>query len=238
MRCMTNTPVVVREGATVYATGTYAEVEDGKLLEQLMASVGYCTEVEEDLIDAVTGLSGSGPAYVSHLYNVKCVLQFCLTCSNCEKLVLWIVFLHSIIVTIIIVALQAFTAVDALADGGVKMGLPRRLAIRLGAQALLVFYLFYFFEFMCYMYVLSVMLFGSFFIMLLLVLGGISDAFQVMYTNISGLDSHLNSDVNSFMCTVPEKSINPILIEFCNFAGCQLQSVLVGSRHSLKYTVY
>ncbi|XP_067087753.1 pyrroline-5-carboxylate reductase 1a [Osmerus mordax] len=94
MRCMTNTPVVVREGATVYATGTHAQVEDGKLLEQLMSSVGYCTEVEEDLIDAVTGLSGSGPAY-------------------------------------------AFTALDALADGGVKMGLPRRLAVRLGAQALL-----------------------------------------------------------------------------------------------------
>ncbi|KAM9002777.1 pyrroline-5-carboxylate reductase 2 isoform 2-T2 [Sarcophilus harrisii] len=64
IRCMTNTPVVVREGATVYATGTHALVEDGKLLEQLMSSVGFCTEVEEDLIDAVTGLSGSGPAYV------------------------------------------------------------------------------------------------------------------------------------------------------------------------------
>ncbi|KAG9461983.1 hypothetical protein GDO78_015200, partial [Eleutherodactylus coqui] len=63
IRCMTNTPVIVREGATVYATGTHAEVEDGKLLEQLMQSVGFCTEVEEDLIDAVTGLSGSGPAY-------------------------------------------------------------------------------------------------------------------------------------------------------------------------------
>lgn len=64
IRCMTNTPVVVREGATVYATGTHAQVEDGRLLEQLMGSVGFCTEVEEDLIDAVTGLSGSGPAYV------------------------------------------------------------------------------------------------------------------------------------------------------------------------------
>ncbi|XP_069340715.1 pyrroline-5-carboxylate reductase 2 isoform X2 [Eulemur rufifrons] len=63
IRCMTNTPVVVREGATVYATGTHALVEDGQLLEQLMRSVGFCTEVEEDLIDAVTGLSGSGPAY-------------------------------------------------------------------------------------------------------------------------------------------------------------------------------
>ena len=39
---------------------------------------------------------------------------------------------------LMIVALQAFTAVDALADGGVKMGLPRRLAVRLGAQALMV----------------------------------------------------------------------------------------------------
>uniref|UniRef100_A0A096NTK9 Pyrroline-5-carboxylate reductase n=2 Tax=Papio anubis TaxID=9555 RepID=A0A096NTK9_PAPAN len=94
IRCMTNIPVVVREGATVYATGTHAQVEDGRLLEQLLNSVGFCTEVEEDLIDAVTGLSGSGPAY-------------------------------------------AFTALDALADGGVKMGLPRRLAVRLGAQALL-----------------------------------------------------------------------------------------------------
>ncbi|XP_036268225.1 pyrroline-5-carboxylate reductase 1, mitochondrial [Pipistrellus kuhlii] len=94
IRCMTNTPVVVREGATVYATGTHAHGEDGRLLERLLGSVGFCAEVEEDLIDAVTGLSGSGPAY-------------------------------------------AFTALDALADGGVKMGLPRRLAVRLGAQALL-----------------------------------------------------------------------------------------------------
>lgn len=73
IRCMTNTPVLVREGATVYATGTHALVEDGQLLEQLMSSVGFCTEVEEDLIDAVTGLSGSGPAYVrpSYVYSIS-----------------------------------------------------------------------------------------------------------------------------------------------------------------------
>lgn len=62
---MTCISVEVREGATVYATGTHAKMEDGWLLEQLMSSVGYCTEVEEDVIDAVTGLSGSGPAYVN-----------------------------------------------------------------------------------------------------------------------------------------------------------------------------
>lgn len=120
---MTNTPVVVREGATVYATGTHAEVEDGKLLEQLMASVGYCTEVEEDLIDAVTGLSGSGPAYVSHSPAIE-------KTSECVQV--------EILDVLSCLVVQAFTAVDALADGGVKMGLPRRLAVRLGAQALLV----------------------------------------------------------------------------------------------------
>lgn len=36
----------------MYATGTHAQVEDGRLLEQLMSSGGFCTEVEEDLIDA------------------------------------------------------------------------------------------------------------------------------------------------------------------------------------------
>ncbi|XP_012369635.2 pyrroline-5-carboxylate reductase 1, mitochondrial-like isoform X2 [Octodon degus] len=56
IHCMTNTPVVVREGVT------HAQEGDARLLEQLLSSVGFCTEVEDDLIDAVTGLSGSGPA--------------------------------------------------------------------------------------------------------------------------------------------------------------------------------
>lgn len=118
---MTCISVEVREGATVYATGTHANLEDGKLLEQLMSSVGYCTEVEEDLIDAVTGLSGSGPAYVNILEHVQLEAQSA-----------------ALLTTVLVLLLQAFTTIDALADGGVKMGLPRRLAIRLGAQALLV----------------------------------------------------------------------------------------------------
>lgn len=42
------------------------------------------------------------------------------------------------VVMMLVLPPQGFTAVDALADGGVKMGLPRRLAIRLSAQVLLV----------------------------------------------------------------------------------------------------
>nr|KAF6416086.1 hypothetical protein HJG59_009418 [Molossus molossus] len=150
IRCMTNTPVVVREGATVYATGTHAQVEDGRLLEQLMGSVGFCTEVEEDLIDAVTGLSGSGPAYVrtadgwaaaggggrtsGHICLSSTLLPAPAALGRASGQPLsggelaWDSGTFS---------LQAFTALDALADGGVKMGLPRRLAVRLGAQALL-----------------------------------------------------------------------------------------------------
>lgn len=44
----------------------------------------------------------------------------------------------AVLTIVFVLSPQAFTTVDALADGGVKMGLPRRLAIRLGAQALLV----------------------------------------------------------------------------------------------------
>lgn len=67
VRVMSNTPVLVRQGATVFALGQHASKEDGELVKKLFESVGVCGQVDESLIDAVTALSGAGPAYVSHL---------------------------------------------------------------------------------------------------------------------------------------------------------------------------
>uniref|UniRef100_A0A6A7FQ26 Pyrroline-5-carboxylate reductase n=1 Tax=Hirondellea gigas TaxID=1518452 RepID=A0A6A7FQ26_9CRUS len=94
VRCMPNTPCLVLEGASVYCRGSAATDEDAKIANRLLSSVGLCHEVPESYLDAVTGLSGSGPAY-------------------------------------------AFLIVEALADGGVMMGLPRDLAISLAAKTLL-----------------------------------------------------------------------------------------------------
>lgn len=114
VRVMPNTPALVNQGwcpifcstfapgsfyrsfagCSVFVRGTQATETDGKITHQLLQSIGTCDEVTENLMDAVTGLSGSGPAYV-------------------------------------------FVMIEALADGGVKMGLPRDLAYRLAAQTVL-----------------------------------------------------------------------------------------------------
>ena len=91
IRVMPNAPALVGAGMSVLALHGSATVEDERLALGLFESVGQALVLEEDLMDAVTGLSGSGPAYV-------CV------------------------------------ALEALADGGVKMGLPRASAQRLAAQ--------------------------------------------------------------------------------------------------------
>jgi pyrroline-5-carboxylate reductase len=94
VRAMPNTPALVREGVTAVAFGPECSEQDRSLAKRVFESVGRVVEVEERLMDAVTGLSGSGPAYV-------------------------------------------FVAIEALADGGVKMGLPRRTAELLAAQTVL-----------------------------------------------------------------------------------------------------
>ncbi|HXH86299.1 MAG TPA: pyrroline-5-carboxylate reductase [Nitrospira sp.] len=94
VRAMPNTPVFVREGMTALAFGAGCSEEDMSVSRTVFEAVGRVVPVEERLMDAVTGLSGSGPAYI-------------------------------------------FQAIEALADGGVKMGLPRQTAELLAAQTVL-----------------------------------------------------------------------------------------------------
>lgn len=64
VRVMPNTPCLVGVGASGYSLGATATAEDGELVAKLLGSVGIVFQVTESLLDAVTGLSGSGPAYV------------------------------------------------------------------------------------------------------------------------------------------------------------------------------
>jgi pyrroline-5-carboxylate reductase len=91
IRAMPNTPAMVLAGATAIAAGSNASAEDVLLAKQLFNTVGKTVVLEETLLDAVTGLSGSGPAYVMLM-------------------------------------------IEALADGGVKVGLHRETALLLAAQ--------------------------------------------------------------------------------------------------------
>eukprot|EP00105_Crassostrea_gigas_P029875 XP_011451949.1 PREDICTED: pyrroline-5-carboxylate reductase 2 [Crassostrea gigas] len=94
IRAMPNTPALVQTGATVIAPGSSVLQGDRELIQGLFRTIGICEVGTEEQLDAVTGLSGSGPAY-------------------------------------------GFLAIESLADGGVKMGLPRDLAQKLAAQTLL-----------------------------------------------------------------------------------------------------
>ncbi len=64
IRVMPNTPALVGAGAAGFALGENATSEDAALVEQMLGTVGIAVQVPENSLDVVTGLSGSGPAYV------------------------------------------------------------------------------------------------------------------------------------------------------------------------------
>lgn len=64
VRAMPNTPSLVRQGAAAIAPGSHAGPADVEWAAGILRSVGVVVEVAEDDLDAVTGVSGSGPAYV------------------------------------------------------------------------------------------------------------------------------------------------------------------------------
>lgn len=64
IRAMPNTPALVGAGASAIAAGTAADADDLAWAQSILSSVGTVEVLPETLLDAVTGLSGSGPAYV------------------------------------------------------------------------------------------------------------------------------------------------------------------------------
>ncbi|HEY9697824.1 MAG TPA: pyrroline-5-carboxylate reductase [Trichocoleus sp.] len=67
IRAMPNTPATVGAGVTAIAAGQHTQPEHLQLARQVFAAVGEVVEVPESLLDAVTGLSGSGPGYIAVL---------------------------------------------------------------------------------------------------------------------------------------------------------------------------
>lgn len=91
IRCMPNTPSLVGKGASAFCRGKAATDADAEAARVILGAVGLAVELPESQMDAVTGVSGSGPAYV-------------------------------------------YIMIEAMADGGVRAGLPRAEALKMAAQ--------------------------------------------------------------------------------------------------------
>lgn len=91
LRVMPNTPAMIGQGMIVFESGDSLTEDERAFAKTLFGAVGDVISVEPKLMDAVTAVSGSGPAYV-------------------------------------------YLFIEALADGGVKAGLPRQIALKLAAQ--------------------------------------------------------------------------------------------------------
>lgn len=61
---MPNTPALVRNATSVFVTGSKVTEDDIQITKKLLKSVGTCEQVPENILDPITALSGSGPAYV------------------------------------------------------------------------------------------------------------------------------------------------------------------------------
>jgi pyrroline-5-carboxylate reductase len=94
VRIMPNTPALISQGVIVMAVPPEVDGDKARELERILGAAGVVDRLEEKYLDAVTGLSGSGPAFV-------------------------------------------YLFIEALADGGVRAGLPRDKALRYAAQTVL-----------------------------------------------------------------------------------------------------
>lgn len=73
IRVMPNTPCMVYEGAAAFTLGKKATKKDAQKIQKMLGTLGIVIQLKEELLDAVTGLSGSGPAYI--YYFIKAMAE-------------------------------------------------------------------------------------------------------------------------------------------------------------------
>lgn len=89
VRVMPNTPALVKTGASGISPGKYAGEQEEAIAEQMMRRVGIVVKVPEEMLDAVTALSGSGPAYIFYIIEslIEVGMEMGLSEDDVKKLV-------------------------------------------------------------------------------------------------------------------------------------------------------